>query len=395
MESLKKNSKYFLEQHRKYFGVEPRLSVKAPGRINMIGEHTDYNLGFVLPAAIDKAIYFSINPSKVEEISTVYAIDLNQEIQFKHTDLAPLKAGAWQNYILGVVSEIIKVKGRIPGFSLSFGGNIPLGAGLSSSAALECGLCFALNSLFELNLSWQEMATISQKAEHNFVGTKCGIMDQIATLKGKKDQVMLLDCRSLEIEYFPCQLEGYQLIICNSNVTHELASSAYNERRSQCEEGVEILQSLNPKIQSLRDVSYSFVLQNEAIFPKLVFKRCAYITKENERVIQFCEALKQQDINQLQEILYEAHEGMKHFYEITCPEIDFLVEFTTKLQQVKGSRMMGGGFGGCTINIVKDEFVEQFKKEIATAYTSRWQRELTIFDLNVEDGVHIYPPINK
>lgn len=395
MESLEKNSNYFLEQHRIYFGVEPRFSVKAPGRINMIGEHTDYNLGFVLPAAIDKAIYFSINRSRVEEISTVYAIDLQQEIQFKHHDLAPLKAGAWQNYVLGVVSEIIKIKGKIPGFCLSFGGDIPLGAGLSSSAALECGLCFALNILFELNLSWQEMATICQKAEHNFVGTKCGIMDQIASLKGKKDHAMLLDCRSLELEYFPCQLEGYQLLICNSNVTHELASSAYNERRSQCEEGVAILQSIDSEIQSLRDVSYDFVLQNAAILPELVFKRCAYITKENERVIQFCEALKHQDTNQLEEILYEAHDGMRHFYEITCPEIDFLVDFTTNLPQVKGSRMMGGGFGGCTINIVKNEFVEEFKQQIASAYNSRWQKELTIFNLNVEDGVHIYPSLNK
>ncbi|WP_188465378.1 galactokinase [Marivirga lumbricoides] len=390
MKSPQETNKYFLEQHRKYFGVEPRLSVKAPGRINMIGEHTDYNLGFVLPAAINKAIYFSVNRSQLEEVSTVYAIDVQQEIQFKHRDLAPLEAGSWQNYILGVVSEIIKVRGNLPGFCLSFGGDVPLGAGLSSSAALECGLCFALNELFELNLSWQEMAKISQLAEHHFVGTKCGIMDQISSLRGKKDHVMLLDCRSLDIKYFPCALVGYQIVICNSNVTHELASSAYNERRAQCEEGVAVLQSVNPEIKSLRDVSYEFLLQNKESLSEVVFKRCAYITKENDRVIEFCEALQNQNIDQLENLLYNAHSGMQHEYEITCPEIDFLVDYTRNLDQVKGSRMMGGGFGGCTINIVKDEFVDQFKSEISEAYSNRWQKDLSILDLEIGDGVQLY-----
>jgi len=376
--------------HLERFNKSPDLLVRAPGRINLIGEHTDYNLGLVLPAAIDKSIFFAI--SKVSEgvPSTVCALDLLEDYTFSTDEIAPLDSESWQNYVLGVIAELIKLKGEVPNVQITFGGNIPQGAGLSSSAALECGICYAFNELFDLGLSHQEMAAVAQRAEHSYVGTQCGIMDQTASLRSKGDHVMLLDCRSLEIEYVPFQPENYQLIICNSNVTHQLASSAYNERREQCEEGVSILSKIDAKIKSLRDVSFEFLEKHKTLLSAVVFNRCAYVIQENQRVRSFCKALKEKDADQLGSILYAAHDAMRYQYEITCEEIDFLVDYTKKIPAVKGSRMMGGGFGGCTLNIVEDNFVAQFKKDIASAYKKRFKDsalEVSIYDLKIESGV--------
>ncbi len=390
-ETFKNYISWVENAHQDRFKVAPDLLVRAPGRINLIGEHTDYNLGFVLPAAIDKAIYFAVSKVSDDSKSTIQALDLQDEYSFSTEKISPLPGGAWQNYVLGVIAELILIKGKIPNVKITFGGNIPQGAGLSSSAALECGICHAFNELFDLQLSLKNMAAIAQKAEHNYVGTQCGIMDQTASLMSKNGHVMLLDCRSLEVEYVPYRLDGYQLIICNSNVTHQLASSAYNERRQQCEEGVAILHNINPKIESLRDVSIEFLEQNKHLLSELVYKRCAYITQENERVLKFCNALKIQKVDELGRLLYEAHEGMRFQYEITCEEIDFMVDYTKSIDQVRGSRMMGGGFGGCTLNIVENDFAEQFKVDIASAYKDKFKEkgglQLSIYDIKIESGV--------
>ncbi len=379
------------QAHQQRFNESPDILVRAPGRINLIGEHTDYNLGFVLPAAIDKAIYFAVSRAKAGEPNTVFAHDLQEEYTFSTENITPLPDGAWQNYVLGVIAEVTHLKGQLPNLQITFGGNIPQGAGLSSSAALECGICHIFNELFELNFSHKEMAAIAQKAEHTYVGTQCGIMDQTASLMSKSEHVMLLDCRSLEVEYVPYQPVGYQLIICNSNVTHQLASTAYNERRQQCEEGVAILSKIDSSIKSLRDVSFNFLEKNKHLLNEVVYKRCAYITQENDRVLKFCNALKVQEVQELGRLLYEAHDAMRYQYEITCDEIDFMVDFTKSLTEVKGSRMMGGGFGGCTLNIVENEYAEQFKINIAKAYKDKYKDkaglELSIYDLKIESGV--------
>ncbi len=386
----------FIKQaHLERFKVTPDLLVRAPGRINLIGEHTDYNLGFVLPAAIDKAIFFAVSKVQVGEPNTLVALDLQEEYSFSTENIAPLPAGAWQNYVLGVIAELTRLKGKLPNVQITFGGNIPQGAGLSSSAALECGICHIFNELFDLKLSHKEMAAIAQKAEHTYVGTQCGIMDQTASLMSKSNHVMLLDCRSLEVDYVPYRPEGYQLIICNSNVAHQLASSAYNERRQQCEEGVNILSTIDPTIKSLRDITFEFVEQHKHLLNDVVYRRCAYITQENERVLKFCSALKVQEVDELGRLLYEAHNAMRFQYEITCEEIDFMVDYTKSMSEVKGSRMMGGGFGGCTLNIVENNYAEQFKTEIASAYKEKFKNkgglELSIYDLKIESGVQTIP----
>ncbi len=376
------------EQFRHLFKAKPLL-VKAPGRINLIGEHTDYNNGFVLPAAIDKYIYFALSEAENTSTCCIYSMDKEQHFKFSLDSFEPLPAGSWQNYILGVVSELQKAGFEVRAFQLVFGGNIPEGAGLSSSAALECGLAKGLATLFNFSIDNSQLALIAQQAEHNFVGVKCGIMDQFASLNGRKDQVMLLDCESLNINYFPLLLEEYSLVLCNSNVTHELASSQYNVRRSQCEEGVTKLQKYDNSIQSLRDVSLEFLQKHQSVLDSTVYKRCHYIITENQRVHAFCEALQEKRFEEAGELLYKAHAGMQHEYEITCPEIDFLVESTKELPEVLGARMMGGGFGGCTLNLMRGDFKKDFTHIISERYKTKYEIDPTIFEVNIANGVTI------
>jgi len=290
---------------------------------------------------------------------------------------------------MGVVKELQKLGGRIEGFNGTFKGDVPIGAGMSSSAALECGLAFGLNELFDLGFEKWQLIKASQMAEHNFVGIKCGIMDQFASMMGKKDQVMLLDCRSLKFEYFPFDLKNYRLLLLDTKVTHSLASSEYNTRRAECEEGVSILKNKFPSIKNLRDVSIDMLQQHDSIFPKKIFQRCHHVVTENHRVLQATQALTQNDFEKLGELMYQSHLSLQNDYEVSCAELDFLVQLTFDKKYVLGSRMMGGGFGGCTINLVEKNEVSNFKKIAAAAYKEKFNLDLEIYDVSIEDGAGV------
>lgn len=368
------------------FSKTPILIVRAPGRINLIGEHTDYNDGFVLPAAIDKAIYFAIAP-RTDQICKLYAADLEDIFEFSLTDLKKSTKG-WANYLIGVTSELIDTGYSIPnGFEVAFGGDVPNGAGLSSSAAVESGMGLALSELFDLTVPKLELALIAQKAEHHFAGLQCGIMDMFASIHGKAHSVIRLDCRDLSYEYFPFDFTDYKLILCNSGVKHTLADSAYNTRRQECEEGVSILKRFYPEIVSLRDVSSKKVEAHRVAFSDNVYRRCRYVTAEIERVVAACEDLKRNDLVAFGKKMYETHQGLSQDYEVSCEELDFLVIQTFNKKEVLGARLMGGGFGGCTLNIVQTNKVGDFIAQMTEAYTNQFNCALTCYIVEITDGV--------
>lgn len=368
------------------FSGEPVI-VRSPGRINIIGEHTDYNLGFVLPAAVGHGIYFAVSVSGSDDACTLHSIDMNETYSFNISKIAPLPQGSWQNYLLGVVSEILKTGKKLQGFNLVFAGDVPRGSGMSSSAALECGTCFALNELFTLGFSRVEMVKMSQKAEHNYAGVMCGIMDQFASMMGKQDQVLLLDCKTLAYEHFPMKLEGYSLVLCNSNVSHSLASSEYNVRRKQCEEGVAVLNAEFGGIESLRDANLKQLESCKSKLSDVVYRRCKYVIEENDRLQNVTIALKSGALKTVGDILKSAQKAMESEYEITCPEIDFMADFANSRADVLGARMMGGGFGGCTINLVETKSLETFIAELNVAYLAHFRKEITPIAVNIADGV--------
>ena len=377
-------SSHFAEQ----FGAKPVL-VRAPGRINLIGEHTDYNNGFVLPAAVEHAIYFAIGKSDHPGRCSLISLDFDDRYDFDLVVMKPLPADSWQNYIMGVIAEIQKSGRTVEGFNLVFSGNVPRGSGMSSSAALECGTCAGLNELFDLRIPKVEMVKMSQMAEHNYAGVKCGIMDQFASMMGFKDQALLLDCQSLEYRHFPIELNDYSLLLCNSNVTHSLASSEYNVRRQQCEEGVSVLQQKFPEIASLRDVSMEQLDQVKDHLQEVVYRRCKYVIEENSRVNAFSAALTQSDLVKAGDILKSAQQAMRDEYEITCPEIDFMADFANANDDVLGARMMGGGFGGCTLNLIKKGKEATFITELNEAYEGQFNKEITPIQVKISDGVSL------
>jgi galactokinase len=292
---------------------------------------------------------------------------------------------SWQNYIIGVASEIINSGRSLKGFNLIFSGNVPLGSGMSSSAALECGTCVALNELFSLGIPKLEMAKIAQKAEHNYAGVKCGIMDQFASLMGKKDQVLLLDCRDLTYRHFKIELGEYSLLLCNSNVSHNLASSEYNVRREQCESGVAVLKKKFKIIESLRDANLGQLTAVRDQMNEIIYRRCKYIIEENERVHSFVEALGHRDLVKAGQFLKIAQAAMRYEYEITCPEIDFLADFANSQPSIIGARMMGGGFGGCILHIVKTSAKEIFISKLASGYEKKFSKRLTPIEVSISN----------
>ena len=373
------------EVFKSEFGTGCRLFA-APGRINLIGEHTDYNNGFVMPGAIDKKIYLAIAPIEGSG-SKIMAYDLNQSVSFETLD-DKLTLPQWAMYPYGVISELKKLGFHSGSFHAVFGGDIPNGAGLSSSAALESVFCFALNEMYNFGLDRMTMAKVGQSAEHNFVGVRCGIMDQFASLHGKKDHVMRLDCRSLEFEYFPLQLNDHELVLVDTQVKHSLASSEYNLRRADCEEGVELLKSKMPGVKSLRDVRSKSLYGFEDLLGKQVYLRCEYVTEENERVLMAGDALGNGDIEEVGRLLYQSHHGLSSKYHVSCDELNLLVETAKKTNGVLGARMMGGGFGGCTINLVKKDATEEFKEKINATYQNAFHALPLFYDVNLSDGVH-------
>jgi galactokinase len=375
-------SKKFYEK----FNSKP-LVVRSPGRVNIIGEHTDYNEGFVLPAAIDKAIYVAIGKRDDNNIH-LYSKEFNEVHEVKIPELKKSEK-QWANYILGVTDQILKRGIAIPGFNIVLDGDVPVGAGLSSSAAIECATGFALNELFQLQISKEDIVKMAQKAEHEYAGVMVGIMDMFASVFGKKDHVLKLDCRSLQHEYVPLKLEGIKIVLLNTNVKHSLASSEYNTRRKQCEEGVELIKKHHPEVNSLRDVTMQMLHQYVAPKDEIIFKRCKYVVEENIRLLSGCEDLRNGDIKSLGKKMFQTHDGLSKEYEVSCKELDFLVDYVRDFPAVLGSRMMGGGFGGCTINLVKEEAIEDLITEITIAYKQKMNLDLTAYVAKTEDGTSV------
>ncbi len=372
---------------RNIFGSTETLVVRSPGRVNIIGEHLDYNDGFVLPAAIDKAIYVAIAKRNDDTIH-LYAADFKESIEVQIAAIKP--TNDWATYMLGVVDQLIKRGHHITGFNLALDGDVPLGAGLSSSAAVECATVFALNELFELGIERMEMVRIAQKAEQTFSGVMCGIMDMFASMFGKKGQVIKLDCRSLEYEYKPFKLDGYKIVLFNTNVKHALSSSAYNERRQQCEQGVAWVKAHHPHVNSLRDVTMEMLQQYVAAKDAVVFMRCKYVVEEIKRLLTGCDDLERGDINGLGKKMFATHDGLSKMYEVSCKELDWLVEAVTENSNVVGARMMGGGFGGCTINLIKEEAIDEIVTKLSSGYKKNMRLELSAYIATIENGTALF-----
>lgn len=366
----------------------PNLIVESPGRINLIGEHTDYNLGFALPTAIEKKIIFRFQKNKAENQCNVYSAGFNAGLSFNLQAICKSDT-EWENYILGVICEISKRTTGLKGFDCTIESFMPQGSGVSSSAALECGLAFGLNELFNLGLTKRDIVELARDAEHTFVGTQCGIMDQFASVMSKEGHVILLDCNSLEHTYIPIHIEPYKIVLLNSNVSHNLASSEYNTRRTECEIGVSIIKKKYPQVSSLRDVTRTILASCKHLMGRDIFNRCTYVVGENERVLNAVEAFKANDLNLLGTLLYKTHHGLRKLYEVSCPEIDFLVDFSKPYDAVLGARIMGGGFGGCTINIVHADKVESYVEEASEAYYNTFHIHLTAFEALPSGGTSL------
>jgi galactokinase len=370
---------------REKFGNKTKpIIVRSPGRINLIGEHTDYNEGFVLPAAIDKTIIFAVSPGSNRLIHLVSA-DLKDESLVEPANLKR-SSKQWPNYLLGVIDQLHKAGFHSGGVNVVFGGDVPIGAGLSSSAALEGGFIFALNELFNLGIDKLDMVKMAQKAEHEFAGVNCGIMDQFINIFGKDKTVLKIDCRSLEYEHFPFQHDDLRIVLCETPTRHDLASSEYNIRRSQCDSGVALLKRYDETIKSLRDVSMEFLMEHQKDFDPLVFKRCKYVLEENKRVLLSCEDLKCNDMISFGRRMYNAHAGQRDDYEISCNDLDVLIELASDTPGVVGARMMGGGFGGCTINIVEELKSEYFVESIPNLFRERTGKEIKIHSTRITGG---------
>ncbi len=364
------------------FGTKPML-VFSPGRINIIGEHTDYNEGFVFPAAVNKGIVAALQKSK-SITSIVYAVNKDESVEFSLDKLKPSSEGNWENYVFGVISEIQNRNKTIGNFNIVFGGDIPGGAGMSSSAALENSVVFGLNELFNLELSKSEMILISQKAEHNYVGVKCGIMDQYASMFGIKNSALLLDCRTVQSVPFEIDFKDHELILINTNVKHTLSDSAYNDRRSVCESIAALL-----GIKALRDASEDDLAGIKDKVSEENYQKALYVIQENERVVKASKAIQEDDLETLGKLIYASHNGLQNQYKVSCDELDFLVEQAKLNGHVLGARMMGGGFGGCTINLIEKSESESFKAFISEAYKNKFKIECSIYSIELSDGTHL------
>ena len=360
----------------------------APGRINLIGEHTDYNGGFVFPGAVDCGIMAEVRPNGLNTV-ICYAIDMKDKVEFKVDDPVGPRT-SWARYIYGIVQEMRKRGVDVKGFNTAFSGDVPLGAGMSSSAALESCFAFALNDIFGDNKveKW-DLALAGQATEHNYVGVNCGIMDQFASVFGQAGKLMRLDCRSREFEYFPFEPKGYKLVLLNSCVKHELVGSPYNDRRNSCENVVKHIAAKHPeeKFETLRDCSWEQLEEVRAEVGEADYTRAHFVLGEKDRVLTVCDALVAGDYETVGKKMYETHEGLSKEYAVSCEELDFLNDIAKECG-VTGSRIMGGGFGGCTINLVKDELYDGFIREAKRRYAEKYGKEPQVIDVVIGNGAH-------
>ena len=370
------------EEFKQVFSTNPLL-IFSPGRINIIGEHTDYNDGFVFPAAVNKGIAAAIQKSDSGSCSAI-AMDLDSTIHFELDKLKPSREGSWENYVFGVVAEIQNRSKIIGDFNIIFKGNIPGGAGMSSSAALENSVVFGLNELFDLELTKHEMILISQKAEHNYVGVNCGIMDQYASMFGIKDHALHLDCRTIESTPYKIDFKDHQLLLINTNVKHSLSDSAYNDRRSACESISGLL-----GVKALRDATEEDL---ETVIDKVTptnYQKALYVIQENARTIKAAKAIENNDLELLGKLIYQSHAGLSDQYKVSCAELDFLVAQAKKNKHVLGARMMGGGFGGCTINLIAKSEAKAFAETASKAYQNKFDNECSVYFIELSNGTHI------
>jgi galactokinase len=371
---------------RSSFGTEP-LVVRSPGRVNLIGEHTDYNEGFVLPAAVDRAITLAAAPGAGRRYRLL-ATDLGETHECGADALSRSDKG-WPNYLLGVVDQLRRRGIDVPGFDCAFGGDIPLGAGMSSSAAIAAGLAFALNELLALGLDRVTLARLAQAAEHEFVGVRCGIMDQFVNLFGATGHALKLDCRSLAYELVPFAFADVRIVLCDTGVKHALAASEYNLRRQQCEAGVKELRRSRAAIRSLRDVEPDLLEAHREALDPVVYRRCRFVLEENARLLAGCADLARGDLAAFGGRMQGSHAGLRDDYEVSCPELDALTEIARPLPGVLGARMMGGGFGGCTINLVQADAVGSFASVIEREYRRRCGRETRVFVTRIAGGTAV------
>ena len=370
------------EKFKSLFGND-YMVYTSPGRVNLIGEHTDYNGGFVFPGAIDKGIYAVINPNGTDKVRA-YSLDYSQQAEFgMNEEDAPQES--WARYIFGVCREMKKRGFEPKGFDTVFVGDVPLGAGMSSSAALESTFANALNEIFNLNIDRFELARIGQSTEHNYCGVKCGIMDQFASVFGKKGHLMRLNCATMEFEYFPFNPEGYKVVLLDTVVKHELASSAYNKRRESCENACAHIKANHPEVDFLSDATMAMLDEVKAEISEEDYMRAVYVIGEKQRVLDVCDALEKGDYETVGDRMFGTHYGMSKEYEVCCEELDFLNDIA-KQCGVTGSRVMGGGFGGCTINLVKEDLYDNFIATAKKEYLAKYNREPKVYDVVISDG---------
>lgn len=373
------------EKFAELFGEGGKTYASA-GRINLIGEHTDYNGGYVFPGAIDCGIMAKVKPNGTARVRA-FSIDFNQLSEFGLNE-EDVPSESWARYIFGVCRETVKRGGKVEGFDTVFAGDVPLGAGLSSSAALESTFAFALNTIFDNGLDKMQLALIGQSTEHNYCGVKCGIMDQFISVFGKKDKLVRLDCKTMEYKYFPFSFDGYRLVLLDSCVKHELASSAYNKRRESCENVRDAIARNHPDVEFLSDAKRIWLEEVRDQVPEEDFMRAEYVIGEVQRVLDVCDALERGDVETVGEMMYQTHFGLSRLYEVSCEELDFLNHIARKLD-VTGSRVMGGGFGGCTINLVKEELYDTFISEASRQFEEKFGHKPKVYDVIISDGARI------
>ncbi len=377
------------EHFEKSFQNKPEHVFLSPGRINIIGEHVDYNDGFVLPAAIDKYVCIAVSANESSK-TKIIAKDLNEIFEFDLNHQLVPNAEMWINYILGVLQQFKGKNLPIKGFKAVFSSTVPIGAGLSSSAAVECGFAFALNKMFQCHLSKQQIALIGQKSEHTFVGVNCGIMDQFASVFGKKNKVIKLDCNTLEYEYYKADFKKYSLLLLDSNVKHTHLTSGYNDRRNEVEQGLAIVKQHFSEVKTFRNCTEKMVLELKQQLGETIFKRCHFVVKEIQRVLDAVDALQKSDFEKLGQLMTETHHGLSKEYEVSCDEIDFLVAAVANEKSVLGSRMMGGGFGGCSINLVEKGSENELIKKISEQYRNAFGIELNAYKVKIAKGTTEY-----